>query len=127
MSIRKHLENMVAGMPPGSSVTLAVDWLRGLLEEEANREGDEPAQLLTLAEVAAHVGRAESTVRTWCNGGKLPGSFRLNGRDWRVPAETLSTWLEGQSKAEQTPKGIPSHREASLASWRRHRQREKAA
>jgi excisionase family DNA binding protein len=124
MSLRKQLEMMVNGMPPGSSVSLSVDWLREELAAE-DRAGDAPPELLTLDDVAERVGRAVSTVRSWCNSGQLEGAFRLNGRDWRVPASALQKYLEAQAKQE--PSEMGNRGEVDLASWRRLRQKGKAA
>ena len=119
MSIRRQLQNIVDGMPPGSSVSLPVDWLRALLQEEADRAGEAPDGVLTLAEVGERVGRAEGTVRTWCNSGKLKGAFRLNGRDWRVPESALRNYLEAQ--IEQKSSEVGSRGDVDLGSWRKHR------
>jgi len=121
MSLRTQLQAMVDGMPPGSSVSLPVDWLQSLLEQEVKRVGDMPDDLLTLEEVGKRLGRAVSTARSWCNSGKIPGAFRLHGKDWRIPTKALQELIESQSRAEQAPKGIPSHPGAELASWRRLR------
>jgi excisionase family DNA binding protein len=118
MGITAQLKAIVDGMPPGSSVSLPVDWLRALLAE-AEREGEAPEEYLTLAQVAERVGRAESTVRTWCNRGQLEGAFRLNGRDWRVPSGALSKWLSRQQEGDGDKKGIGGH--VDLSAWRRLR------
>jgi excisionase family DNA binding protein len=120
MSLKKQLQEIVAGMPEGGSVTLPVAWLQGLLEE-AEHEGDVPDELLTLEAVAERVGRAESTVRTWCNSGKLEGAFRLCGRDWRIPESALRSFLEGQVKGDDAAESPGAHGEADLGSWRRIR------
>ena len=119
MSIRKQLESVVEGMPDDASVTLTVAWLRALLQEEADRAGEAPDGVLTLAEVGERVGRAEGTVRTWCNSGKLEGAFRLNGRDWRVPESSLRKYLDAQ--ADQRPNEVVSPGNVDLGSWRKHR------
>jgi transposase len=44
-------------------------------------------------EVAQRVGRAEWTVRQWCNKGQVPGAKKVHGRgrqgEWRIPHEEL--------------------------------------
>ncbi len=53
---------------------------------------------LTLEQVATEVGRAVSTIRTWCNSKKLAGAYRLNRRDWRVPRASLRAFLDAQGR-----------------------------
>jgi hypothetical protein len=119
MSVYKRLASMVENMPPGSSVTLPVDWLRELLETEG--EGENPDTLLTLGDLAGRMNRAPGTVRTWCNQGLLPGSFKLRNRSWRIPAGALQDFLKGEQKGENRWKGTRGHRDGDLASWRRVR------
>lgn len=117
MSLRSHLASVVEGMPEGASVSLPVDWIRSLLEEEP--EAGVP-ELLDLEEVAEIVGRAVSTVRTWCNTGELEGAFKLRGREWKVPREALRRFLEeqGSERPDPTPSGP-----VDLGSWRTQRER----
>lgn len=121
MSLRTRLQAVVDGLPEGSTVSLPVSWLRGLLEAEAKRAGEELPELLTLPEVAQVVGRAESTVRTWCNSGRIPQAFRMNGRDWRVPSKALQEWIESQQEPEEAPGRLLGRGEEDLASMRRLR------
>lgn len=123
MSLRNQLRTMVEAMPAGSSVSLPVDFLRGLLDE-ISRAGDQPDRLLTLEDVAGEVGRAVSTVRTWCNTGALEGAFRLNGRDWRIPEDALRRYLEAQANPEPPPVATE---DVDLGAWRRIRQKRKDA
>jgi hypothetical protein len=116
MSLHKKLEAMVDGMPPGSLITLSVDWLSREMAVDARQD---PEELLTLEDVASRDGRVVSTVRTWCNSGKLPGAFRLNGRDWRVPAQSLTAWRESQQNP--TPKAASDPPNDDIGSWRRVR------
>ena len=44
-------------------------------------------KLLTLAEYAARIGRAEPSVRQKCQRGTLPGAQKI-GRDWLIPEGT---------------------------------------
>ena len=60
---------------------------------------------LTLQQVATEVGRAVSTIRTWCNGRRLQGAYRLNGRDWRIPRAALRKFLDGQGRGETRAQG----------------------
>ena len=53
---------------------------------------------MTLEQVANEVGRATSTVRTWCNSNRIAGAYRLNGRDWRIPQASLRKFLDEQGR-----------------------------
>ena len=55
--------------------------------------------LLTLAEVAAYVGRSERTVWRWIRSGRLPG-IQLGGR-WFVEERALANATDGQGCANQ--------------------------
>ena len=124
MNLLERLRAMVAPMPPGSAVSLPVDWLRAELDAP---EGPEPAagaalNDLTLTEAAALVKRSESTLRTWCSRGLIPEAYKLRGRDWRIPPAALRAMLdrEGEPKPDlprrtRAPKGG-----ARLDSWRAH-------
>lgn len=79
---------------------------------------DEPESVrdLTVEDVAEEVSRAASTVRGWLNSGELDG-YKLNGRDWRVPRDSLRQYLQGQRKGSQTEN---TNTEVRLDSWRDH-------
>ena len=96
-------------------MVLSRDWLA----KELDAEGPWAPRAdvltdLTLDEVANAIGRAVSTVRTWCNSGRLPGAYRLNGRDWRVPRSALEALRNGKPGAVER-----AGRPADLAAWRR--------
>lgn len=77
---------------------------------------------LTVAEVAAHFGRGASTVRTWLLRGDLPGAYRLNGRDWRIPRTAIATMQREQAKRHREKKTLTprSTGATDLSTWRRH-------
>ncbi len=116
VSIRARLEAMVEGMPEGASVSLPVDWIRELLEEEPP-PGEVP-DLLDLEQASKIVGRAVSTVRTWCNQGEIEEAFKLRGREWRIPRRAFVAFLRCQG-GDDTPTSSPSRGSADLGSWRR--------
>lgn len=90
-----------------------------ILEELGVEQGGDVGPLgdLTLQQVAEATGRAVSTVRTWCNSGRLPGCYRLNGRDWRVPRAALEALRNGKPE----PAADRPSRPADLAAWRSER------
>ena len=104
-------------MPPGSSISLSREAVGGLLDALGSPEPSGPVPRdLSLKDVADRVGRAESTVKGWCHCGKLPGAYKLNGRDWRVPAAALETYL-ARMGAGRTGSIRPHSND--LSSWRR--------
>jgi len=119
MSLRRRIAAIVDGMPPDARVSLSVSWLRRVLEEEPEDKAGNA--VLTLATVADRLGVAESTVRTWCNSGRLEG-FKLNGRAWRVRESALEAYLRHQENGgDPNPSGGAEEAEATdLGAWRRH-------
>src|SRR5215475_7286848 len=87
LSLRSRLEALVAAAPDDANVP--VRWLREILAEEApdaSVYGETAVAIdFTVLQLAERFGRASSTIRTWCESGQLPGSYRLNGREWRIP------------------------------------------
>ena len=120
MSLASELDAITARMPPGSAVTLPVDFLRSLLDQDAGKPGGRD-RLLTLDELAQVTGRATSTLRTWCNTGKITGAFRLHGREWRVPESAWERYLEGLKMGEATLERVHPEGSVDLGSWRRVR------
>ena len=103
-------------MPPGSSISLSKEALAELLDGlSPPRGGAQDGGDLTLEEVAERVGRAPSTVRGWCRCGRIIGSYRLNGRDWRVPLSGLDAFLRTQDERREGPT-IGGH---NLSAWRK--------
>lgn len=78
--------------------------------------------LLTVPEVATHLGVTERTVYTWVRSGKLP-AVKV-GRLWRVRARDLAAWLTPAAGAGAEARGpypvdaIPVVREASVGPLR---------
>lgn len=111
---------VLAALPETAMVPVA--WVRELVAGLGIVDGEADPLGLTVAEVAARTGRAESTVRTWAAEGRLPGAKRLRGREWRIPHAALAALLEnddppGRGSAVQrlaVPKG-------GLSAWRNGR------
>lgn len=123
MTLQQQIREIVRVMPRGASVTLPVDFLRELLEEgaAAGEGGIRPD--LTVQEVAEGVGRAASTVRTWCGEGRLPGAYRLLNREWRIPHAALDEFLRCQREGQGTPPQRPPGPNdlvgpANISAWR---------
>lgn len=117
--LRARLEQMVAGMPEGSNVSLPVSWIRDQLEAEPSEEADRLADL-TVSEVAEEFGRSENAVRDWIRAGELD-AYRFQGREYRIPRDAVRQFLERQRSGEESR----SHQTAGsrgggrLDDWRR--------
>ncbi len=82
-------------MPPGTLVPR--DWLLDRLS------GAEPAQNastalvdLTIQDLAKMFGKRPSTVRAWVERGDFAGAYKLHGKEWRVPADSVREFQEQQ-------------------------------
>ena len=112
----KDLRSLHEAMPPGSAISLSREAVGGLLDGlSLPRGGVQDGSDLSLEEVAERVGRAPSTVRGWCRCGSLVGSYRLNGRGWRIPESALDAFLRGQEEG-RTGSTIGAH---NLSAWRK--------
>ena len=116
------LQALAEALPVGQAVPVPREWLLELLvgmpvEDAA---GHAPAVDLTCHQVADALGRDASTVRAWAARGEFPGAYRLNGREWRIPAESLRAWQEGQrQRPSKSAASIrPGGRRLALSSWR---------
>ena len=112
MTLRELLE----ALPPGA--TVPVGWVLEKLDASAPREGSAPVVDLTAEEVAELFDRTPACVRGWARQGKLPGAYRLHGREWRIPRAALEA-LRGETRDPQRHPGGP----VDLGSWRREVER----
>jgi excisionase family DNA binding protein len=55
-----------------------------------------PKPLISVAQAAAHLGRATATVYEWARRGELPGLVTINGR-YYVRRSVLEGWLSGET------------------------------
>jgi Helix-turn-helix domain len=78
---------------------------------------------LTVAQLAARFGRKPSTVRGWLDRQLIPGAYRFQGREWRVPAASLAAFEESQRlgviSQSPSPSRGPRQRPVDLGAWRR--------
>ncbi len=111
-SVADRLRELAERLPPGASLTLTRG---GLLElagvdggkaEQATRQAD-----FTVHDVAVRFHRSPSTIRDWCEHGRLEGAYKLNGRDWRIPQVAVDAFLALQRREHQVAP-------VSLSAWR---------
>jgi hypothetical protein len=116
-------------LPPGGAVTLPRE---ALLEALAEVQTSALGAPLTVAQIAVRLHRTASTVRGWCETGRFAGAFKLNGRDWRVPAPALEAFESEQrapaadvrplrrsdKQPRRTKRGVKT---SSLGDWQRER------
>jgi len=122
-SAREALQALASALPPGAAVTLPVEWLNEILAGSGVLpEGSLTASAdLTVAELAGRFGRAPATVRGWLEQGRFPGSYRLLGREWRVPSAALAAFEAAERERRPNGAGVPPRRRyrlADLGAWR---------
>lgn len=119
--LEQQIRAMVDAMPPGSSITLPVDWVRCQLELEPAE--NKIAGDLTVSDVARELGRKPNTVRDWVRSGQLRG-YLFRGREYRVTRAALNDFIEAQRQKSGPAPGRSSEKVADLGSWRRFRRGE---
>ena len=92
--LRDRLESIVGALPDSASVTVPVGDLREWLECDGGAGGPDIMTDFTVDDVAELLGRTPACVRGWCRAHRVPGAFRLNGREWRIPKAGLRAYLE---------------------------------
>lgn len=113
-----RLVTELQALPPGSLVPR--DWILGRLAahepaRDAPLPGTAPTVDRTVNDLAALFGKRPSTVRAWIERGDFPGSYKLHGKEWRVPPVALDAFQQAQRARSATPHaGV----KADLAAWR---------
>jgi hypothetical protein len=113
---RPHLRALLDATQ-GDQVACPRLWLEALLAEPAR-----PARArdLTVDDLCQRFDRKPSAVRAWLEAGRLPGAYKLNGREWRVPPAVLEAFEvaqragQGSGRAERQEEGGG----ANLGAWR---------
>jgi excisionase family DNA binding protein len=120
------LRSLAEALPTGAAVPVPREWLLELLAGSPEPrpqavQSVTPADL-TVAQLAARFGRKPSTVRGWLDRGLIPGAYRFQGREWRVPAAALAAF-EARQRPENASVPIvapraPRGRPVDLGAWR---------
>ncbi len=80
--------------------------------------GDSLADL-TVEEAGDVLGRSPSTVRDYCRRDLLPGAYRQQGREWKIPRAAIRAFQRSEA-GEVKPVTTRRRRgEVDLGSWRR--------
>jgi hypothetical protein len=98
------LRALAESLPPDTPVPVPAGMLRELLGGQGAAAGPDvqaPADA-TVADLAVRFGRSPSTIRGWLERGSIPGAYRFQNREWRVPAGALVAF-----EALQRPNGAP--------------------
>src|SRR5690349_11269365 len=96
MRLVDRLRSIINSVPSNGSVTFPIQSLVEWLDEEvvSDSGGDVDVCLdLSVADAARALRRSQSTVRGWCAAGLIPDSYRLRGREWRIPRPALQGFL----------------------------------
>lgn len=105
MDPREHLRALVDASPGTAVLTVPRDWLVALLGDAEPSVG--PVDL-TVTDLAARYGRAPATVRWWLEQGRIPGAYRLRGREWRVSLASLAAFEASERARTPAPKAAPT-------------------
>jgi Helix-turn-helix domain len=116
------LRALAEALPEGSAVPVPKAWLLELLDAGRLDPAQAPAAAdLTVAQVAARFGRNPSTVRGWIERGFIPGAYRFQAREWRVPAASLEAF-EANQRTAGSPRSAGTTRgqrgTVDLGAWR---------
>ena len=72
----------------------------------------------TVAQLAERFGRETVTIRSWLAAGRFDGAYKLNQKEWRIPASAV---LGFEVAARTVVAPVIAASPASLAAWRRNR------
>ena len=106
------LRERLQALPRGSLVP--VDWVLELLGDGPTGRPGAPGPVvdLNVPDLAFLFKKKPSTVRAWIERGDFPGAYKLNGKEWRVPAAAVEAFQKAQQAAGD---------DGDLAAWRRSR------
>ena len=96
MNPARRLLELLEPLPDDAQV--CVRWIRDQLERVPSLDDGAIADL-TAAEAGHVIGRKASTLRNWCAAGDLPGAYKLNGKEWRIPSEAVRAFGEAAVRA----------------------------
>ena len=65
------------------------------------------------------LGRSASTVRDYCRRELLPGAYRQQGREWRIPVASVKAFQVEEAKPKQANVAAKRLVDDDLSSWRK--------
>ncbi len=89
------LLSQIANLDGEQFITVRVREIR----EMATAPAPEIAVDLPAKRVAELIGRDPVTVAAWCRAGIFRNAYRLNRREWRIPAESFAAYQQQQRAA----------------------------
>lgn len=110
---------LVADSPAEGLVTVPASWCRAIVAALGAPPDPGAAPTppdLTAAEFGLRFGRRASTVRTWCEQGRIAGAWKLNGKAWMIPEASIDQFRQQQG-AQRPAVERPST--GGLGDWRR--------
>lgn len=114
----ERLRGELEAMPQGA--LLPRDWLLERLSDHSapasSAEGSTLRVDLSVLDLANLFGKQPSTVRAWLERGDLPGAYKLQGKEWRVPPSGVDAF-QNQQRSE-TRKNRPRGGSPRLSDWR---------
>jgi excisionase family DNA binding protein len=96
MKLSDRIKKMLDGMPTDGAITLQVKTLWEWLEE-SSPSGFDPDY--TVKDVAKLYGKTTTTVTAWIREKKLR-AYKLNGKEYRIPADALEEFRQRQSQEQ---------------------------
>ena len=79
-----------------SAVLAILEMVPDNSKQEERRYLDREMHDLTAKEFGAIMSRSSITVVGWCASGIIPGAYKLRGRAWRVPRDSVRLFKEQQ-------------------------------
>lgn len=128
LTVAERLRLFLGASGPGCSITLTreavAEWLAEDDTDRAPAEAQERDEL-TVAEWAELEHRATGTVCSWLAAGLVPGAYKLNGREWRVPREGIVAFKAEQARQHPAPERSRTRERTpgtDISSWRKIRE-----
>ncbi len=87
---------------------------RGQAEAVDERVSNPTTRWRSLAEIAAHLGLHEASVRNYMQRHGLPG-YRLGAKDWRFDLDEVDRWLKARQGKKTRAVARPNNGRKALA------------
>lgn len=116
IDLRPHLRALAESLPAGTSIPVPREALLQLLDGSADVCKTSETRDLTVTDLAARFDRKPSAVRAWLERGDFPQAYKLNGREWRVPASSVEAFQMRQRAGKGSTKNVAT---VGLGDWRK--------